>query len=53
MNVFDAIDICRQIKEKGYKVFVQPVDILGYTDIELIEFINNVNEVETLLLFNS
>ena len=36
---FDALDACRVIKEKGYKLFVQPVDILGYTDLELIEFI--------------
>ena len=43
---FEAIDACKKIKEKGYKVFVQPVDILGYTDMELLEFLHNVNEVE-------
>lgn len=43
---FDALDACRVIKEKGYKLFVQPVDILGYTDLELIEFIRLVNEIE-------
>ena len=43
---FKAIENCKHIKEKGYKCFVQPVDILGYTDIELIEFIQLVNEVE-------
>lgn len=43
---YDAMDVCRKIKEKGYKVFVQPVDILGYTDIELIELIELVNQVE-------
>lgn len=43
---FDAIDVCRTIKEKGYKLFVQPVDILGYTDKELIEFVELVNEIE-------
>ena len=43
---FDAIENCRRIKEKGYLVFVQPVDILGYTDKELIEFIEKVNEIE-------
>ena len=41
-----AINNCKVIKEKGYKLFVQPVDILGYSDIELIELINMVNEVE-------
>ncbi len=43
---FDAINVCRQIKEKGYQVFVQPVDILGYSDKELIELIERINEVE-------
>ncbi len=43
---FDAIENCRKIKEKGYLCFVQPVDILGYTDNELIELLQLVNEVE-------
>ena len=47
---FDAIRACRVIKEKGYKLFVQPVDILGYSDKELIEFIELVNEVEPYCL---
>lgn len=47
---FDAIEYCKIIKEKGYKCFIQPVDILGYSDIELIEFINLVNEVEPYCL---
>lgn len=47
---FDAIENCKKIKEKGYLVFVQPVDILGYTDKELIEFIEKVNEIEPYCL---
>lgn len=47
---YNAIEYCKIIKAKGYKCFVQPVDILGYTDIELIEFINLVNEVEPYCL---
>lgn len=43
---YDAIEYCRVIKENGYKCFVQPVDILGYSDTELIDFINRVNEIE-------
>lgn len=43
---YDAINVCRVIKDKGYKVFVQPVDILGYTDKELLELIELVNEIE-------
>lgn len=47
---FDVIDFCKKIKEKGYKVFVQPVDILGYTDVELIEFLELVNTIEPYCL---
>lgn len=43
---FDAINACKVIKEKGYKLFVQPVDILGYTDVEVIELIEMVNQLE-------
>lgn len=46
----EALEACRVIKEKGYKLFIQPVDILGYTDIELIEFLNMINELEPYCL---
>lgn len=43
---YDVMDFCRSITEKGYKLYVQPVDILGYTDAELLELIDMVNEIE-------
>lgn len=43
---YDAIQACRKIKEKGYKVFIQPVDILGYSDAELLELIELANQVD-------
>lgn len=43
---FKAIEACKVIKDKGYKLFIQPVDILGYTDQELLEFLQLVNEIE-------
>ena len=43
---FQIVDFCNKVKEKGYKVFVQPVDILGYTDKELIELIEQINILE-------
>ena len=43
---YDVIEFCKEVKRKGYKLFVQPVDILGYTDSEIIELIENVNELE-------
>lgn len=45
-EVDKAIENCKVIKEKGYKLFVQPVDILGYSDKELLDLIQKINEVE-------
>lgn len=45
-----AIENCKVIKEKGYLCFVQPVDILGYSDIELVEFVNEINKIEPYCL---
>lgn len=47
---YDALEVCKEIKKKGYKVFIQPVDILGYSDAELIAFIELVNQVEPYCL---
>ncbi|WP_181995772.1 aldolase catalytic domain-containing protein [Clostridium sp. AM58-1XD] len=41
----EAINVCKKVKALGYKVFVQPVDILGYSDIEILDLIKEVNEV--------
>lgn len=43
---YDVIAFCRSIVEKGYKLYVQPVDILGYTDAELLELIEAINDLE-------
>jgi len=45
-----ALDVCREIQKKGYLCFVQPVDILGYTDAEILELIDKVNEIEPYCL---
>ena len=43
---YDVIDFCKEIVEKGYKLYVQPVDILGYTDAELLELMDMINPLE-------
>ncbi len=44
-NMIDAIELCRKIKEKGYLVFVQPVSITTYTDREMLDLIDLVNDL--------
>lgn len=41
----EVIDFCIRIKQLGYKVFVQPVDILGYTDSEILDLLDDVNSI--------
>jgi len=44
-EVKQAISYCRQIKAKGYKVYVQPVGTTSYSDKYLLELIEMVNEL--------
>ncbi|MCM1157450.1 MAG: aldolase catalytic domain-containing protein [Bacteroidales bacterium] len=41
----DALRMCKAIKEKGYKVFVQPMVSLNYSDEEFLDIIHKVNEI--------
>lgn len=42
----DAMRVAKIMKDKGYKVYIQPVDIMGYSDSELLELISWVNELK-------
>jgi 4-hydroxy 2-oxovalerate aldolase len=41
-----AIEFLRQIKEKGYKIFVNPVSITGYNDDETSVLIDKINKIK-------
>ena len=41
-----ALEECKAIKSKGYKVFVQAMVSLSYTDEEFLDLIHRVNELE-------
>ncbi|MCM1231029.1 MAG: aldolase catalytic domain-containing protein [Ruminococcus flavefaciens] len=41
-----AIEFCRQIKEKGYKIFVQAVSITSYDNESFSELLGLVNKLE-------
>ena len=43
-NRFEALAMCKKIKSKGYKVFIQPMVSVSYSDLEFIEMIKCVNE---------
>lgn len=41
-----GLALCKKIKNKNYKVFVQPMVSLEYSDKEFIEMIETVNDIE-------
>lgn len=45
-DIDGALAYCKQIKEKGYKVFVQPVSITTYSDMDMLKLVEKVNELE-------
>lgn len=45
-NREEALGLCEQIKTKGYKVFVQAMVSLSYTDEEFLDMIRKVNAIE-------
>ena len=40
---YKIIEVAREIINKGYKLFIQPMTIMRYSDKELIEFIDLIN----------
>lgn len=41
-----ALRVARIIQEKGYKVFLQPMVVMSYTDAEFLELIKEANEIK-------
>ncbi|GHT38694.1 hypothetical protein FACS189437_00100 [Bacteroidia bacterium] len=42
---FEAIKLAKDIMQRGYNVYIQPVDILGYSDMEILDLIERTNEI--------
>ena len=45
-EVDEALEYCKKIQEKGYKLFVQPVGTTTYSDEKLISLIKKVNDIQ-------
>jgi len=41
-----ALEFCKGISEKGYKLFMQPMVSVSYTDTEFINLIESANEIK-------
>ncbi|OCL94374.1 aldolase catalytic domain-containing protein [Arcobacter porcinus] len=45
VNMYKAIDLAKQIKEKGYLVSLQLVSTTSYTDREILDFCDEINKL--------
>lgn len=45
-DIDNALAYCKQVKDLGYKVFVQPVSITTYSDMEMLELVEKVNKLK-------
>lgn len=45
-KIAKALPFCKAIKEKGYKLFIQAISITAYSDIEILEYIQKINDIK-------
>ena len=45
-KIGQALPFCRAVKEKGYKLFIQAISITAYSDMEMLEYIQKINEIK-------
>jgi 4-hydroxy 2-oxovalerate aldolase len=46
----EALAFGKQIKEKGYKLFLQPVSIMDYNDRDILDLIDAANDIDPFAL---
>ena len=45
-KIDEALPFCKAIKEKGYKLFIQAISITSYSDMEMLQYIQKINDVK-------
>ncbi len=44
-DIADGMDFAREVKEKGYKLSINPINIMGYSDERILWILKQVNEI--------
>ncbi|SKB86899.1 4-hydroxy 2-oxovalerate aldolase [Lachnospiraceae bacterium] len=47
----EAIAFCKELKKKGYLVGAQPVSVTGYTDEEMAELVEEINDLHPIAMY--
>ncbi len=45
-DIEEGMDFAREVKEKGYKLSINPINIMGYTDERILWIIDQVNRIQ-------
>lgn len=45
-DIDEGLEYVSKVKNKGYKVFCNPINIMGYSDSEILDIINKVNKIK-------
>lgn len=45
-KIEQALPFCKAIKEKGYKLFIQAISITAYSDMEMLQYVEKINEIK-------
>lgn len=45
-DIDEGLAFIRKVKEKGYKVACNPINIMGYSDVQILELLAKVNELK-------
>lgn len=44
-DIDEGLAFVKRVQEKGYKVFCNPINIMGYSDDKILELLNKVNQI--------
>lgn len=45
-DILEGLNFAKKIKDKGYKVSVNPINIMGYSDDEILQILEEVNRIQ-------
>ena len=45
-DIEDGMDFAREVKAKGYKLSINPINIMGYSDARILWIIDQVNQIQ-------
>lgn len=45
-DIAEGMDFAREVKEKGYKLSINPINIMGYSDERILWIIDQVNHIQ-------